>query len=308
MSTLTTNCVRSMTGQGHASAQSDLGTMTVEVRTVNNRGFKCSARLSDSLASLESPIESLARSLISRGSVQLSVNWRQPAAESLPNIDTILLQAYVEQLESVRQVAKSSATIDLATLVSLPGVITSAKQNRRDNEALWKFVQSTIVAAIDNLNEMRSIEGGRMAQSLHQDCSQIQTHLDRIAEIAPLAIDTYQQRLETKIKRTLAANHLTVDSIDLLREVQIFADRNDISEEITRLSSHLKMFVQVLEDSVDDAGQREPTGRKLDFVIQEMFRETNTIGSKAANAEVSTNVVEIKCAIERMRELVQNLE
>ncbi|QDT08369.1 YicC/YloC family endoribonuclease [Planctomycetes bacterium K23_9] len=308
MSATTTNCVRSMTGQGHASAQGDLGTMTVEVRTVNNRGFKCSPRLSDSLASLESQVESLARSLIPRGSVHLSVNWRRPAQLSLPNIDQDVLQAYVEQLEHVRKTSRVEANIDLSSLITLPGVISSAKQNRRDDEQLWAFVASTVTAAIDNLNEMRATEGGRMADSLHADCSQIRVHLDRIGEIAPRAIDTYQQRLEAKVQRTLAQHDLSVDAVDLLREVQIYADRSDISEEITRLGSHLKMFVDVLDDSVDDAGQREPTGRKLDFVIQEMFRETNTIGSKAADSEISTNVVEIKCAIERMRELVQNLE
>lgn len=297
-----------MTGQGHATAQSDLGTMTVEVRTVNNRGFKCSPRLSDSLASLESQIESLARSLISRGSVHLSVNWRRPAALSLPNIDTAVLQAYVDQLESVRKATNQVGAIDLAALITLPGVMVSTKENRRDDEVLWEFVESTVIAAIDNLNGMRAVEGGRMADSLHTDCSQIQSHLDRIAELAPRAIDTYQQRLEAKIKRTLEQHDLSVDAVDLLREVQIYADRSDISEEITRLGSHLTMFIDVLDDSLDDAGQREPTGRKLDFVIQEMFRETNTIGSKAADAEVSAGVVEIKCAIERMRELVQNLE
>jgi uncharacterized protein (TIGR00255 family) len=297
-----------MTGQGHSSAQSDLGTMTVEVRTVNNRGFKCSPRLSDSLASLESKIESLARSLISRGSVHLNVNWRRPANLSLPNIDTAVLQAYLDQLETVRKTSGADATIDLSALITLPGVISSAKENRRDDEQLWQFVSDSVTAAIENLNQMRAVEGGRMADSLHADCGQIQTHLDRIEEIAPRAIDTYQQRLESKIQRTLEKHDLSVDAIDLLREVQIYADRSDISEEITRLGSHLKMFVEVLDDSIDDTGQREPTGRKLDFVIQEMFRETNTIGSKAADSEISASVVEIKCAIERMRELVQNLE
>jgi uncharacterized protein (TIGR00255 family) len=297
-----------MTGQGHSSAQSDLGTMTVEVRTVNNRGFKCSPRLSDSLASLESKIESLARSLISRGSVHLNVNWRRPVELSLPNIDTAALKAYVDQLESVRKTSGVDAMIDLSALINLPGVIASSKENRRDDDQLWDFVASTVTAAIDNLNQMRAVEGGRMADSLHGDCSHIQSSLHRIAEIAPRTIDTYQQRLESKIQRALEKHDLSVDTIDLLREVQIYADRSDISEEITRLGSHLQMFVEVLDKSIDAAGQREPTGRKLDFVIQEMFRETNTIGSKAADSEISTHVVEIKCAIERMRELVQNLE
>ena len=308
MTATITNSVRSMTGQGHASNQSDLGVLTVELRTVNNRGFKCSPRLSDSLASLESRIEGLARSLIHRGSVLLNVNWRRPAKESLPNIDVDVLQAYVQQLDEARRDIDGDVTIDMTSLVSLPGVLRSQKENRSEDQELWDFVESTIVAAIENLNEMRSTEGENMAKSLHADCEEISRRVDTIGELAPLAAVKYQERLESKIKRTLAEHDLSVDSVDLLREVQIYADRADISEEITRLGSHLAMFVDVLDGKASESGQREPTGRKLDFVIQEMFRETNTIGSKAANAEVSANVVEIKCAIERMRELVQNLE
>ena len=307
MSNLTTVGVRSMTGQGHASSQNELGTIVVEVRTVNNRGFKCSPRVSDSLASLESRIETLVRGLIHRGSVHLSASWRRPPGESVSNIDTSVLMAYYRKLDEARSSLGSEAPIDLTPLLQLPGVVVSAKEDRREDDHLWEFVSETIVAAIDNLNEMRSKEGANMAASLHDDCEQIRTRLDQIDQLAPQAVDHYRQRLESKIKRTLAEHELSVEAVDLLREVQIYADRADISEEITRLGSHLKMFVDVL-DAVNESGQREPTGRKLDFVIQEMFRETNTIGSKAANAEVSAHVVEIKCAIERMRELVQNLE
>ena len=162
-----------------------------------------------------------------------------------------------------------------------------------------------------------------MADALNADCDLVQSHVQRIAELAPRAVDTYRGRLEAKIERILAEHNIESKAVDLLREVQIYADRIDVSEEITRLDSHLKMFRSVLggdghglastgaatkKQVAVDQGGREPTGRKLDFIIQEMFRETNTIGSKSADAEVSANVVEVKCAIERMRELVQNLE
>ena len=207
-----------------------------------------------------------------------------------------------------RNAVGSDAPIDLTSLITLPGVINSAKQDRRDDKKLWAFVEQVVTAAIDNLNEMRSAEGANMAESLEADCQQIKIHLDRISELAPRSVQAYQDRLESKIKRVLAEREISAEPADLLREVQIYADRADISEEITRLGSHLTMFKDVLNGTANDTGQREPTGRKLDFIIQELFRETNTIGSKAADAEVSANVVEIKCAIERMRELVQNLE
>lgn len=297
-----------MTGQGHASQQGDLGTISVELRTVNNRGFKCSSRISDSLSALDNKIEALVRSMIHRGSVSLSVSWRRANSDHLPGVDREVLEHYARQLTAIRSaVGGEGVTVDLANLMSLPGVIVSVREERRSDEPLWQVVRSTIVAAIENLDQMREIEGAHMARTLVADAQLIQESLGQVRTLAPRAVEAYRNRLETKINRLLAQREIEVPPADLLREVQIFADRADISEEVTRLDSHLDMFRNVL--SGDDSGdRREPTGRKLDFVIQEMFRETNTIGSKAADAAISAHVVEVKCAIERMRELVQNLE
>ena len=306
-----------MTGQGHAVEQSELGTVSVEVRTVNNRGFKCSPRLSDSLSSLENKIEALARSRIHRGTVHLAVSHRRPPGQNIPAIDTELLQGYAGQLQAVCESSgATNATIDLAALLQLPGVIGSSKFDSRENDGLWELVQSVIIKAIANLNDMRGVEGERMAETLVEENSGIAERLESIRQLAPRSQDSYQNRLETKIKRALEERELEITTPDLLREIQIYADRADISEEITRLSSHLRMFADTLSGNVEAAGPNSkkddhhsgPTGRKLDFIIQEMFRETNTIGSKAADAEISAHVVEVKCAIERMRELVQNLE
>ena len=296
-----------MTGQGHATEHAELGIVTVEVRTVNNRGFKCSPKVSDSLSSLESKIEALTRSLIHRGTVHLSVTWRRPPGENLPRIDENALQAYVEQLVRLGNAAEGIQTsVDLATLMTLPGVIGTTREDRREDEGLWGFVQSAVVAAIQNLDEMRMAEGARMGETLVADCDTVNERLQCIRKLAPRAVEGYRTRLQAKIQRVLEEHDQKVQTVDLLREVQLYADRVDISEEITRLASHLQMFGDVLEGK--ESEEREPMGRKLDFILQEMFRETNTIGSKAADAEVSTHVVEIKCAIERMRELVQNLE
>ncbi|QDT07926.1 Conserved hypothetical protein CHP00255 [Rubripirellula lacrimiformis] len=300
--------VRSMTGQGHASDQSDLGTITVEVRTVNNRGFKCSSRISDSLSALDNKIETLARSLIHRGSVTLSISWRKPDNQDAPAVNREILKSYAQHLQQVRQeLDDPSMTIELASLMTLPGVFVTHREDRRKDDELWAFVRGAIKAAIANLDRMRESEGQNMATTLRTDVQQIRQSLDQISILAPRAVETYRNRLETKIERILTERAIETQPVDLLREVQIYADRADISEEIMRLGSHLEMFQNVL-DGTDNSDHREPTGRKLDFVIQEMFRETNTIGSKASDAEVSANVVEIKCAIERMRELVQNLE
>jgi uncharacterized protein (TIGR00255 family) len=297
--------VRSMTGQGHATEQGELGTVVVEMRTVNSRGFKCSPRLSDSLSSLEHKVETLVRSAIHRGTVHITVSLRRPPGENLPNIDTDALQSYLQKLREIRSSNEDVAgEIDLSSLLTLPGVINSNREDRRNDQGLWAFIAGAISNAIENLDQMRAVEGQRMADTLSGDCSQIVTRLSKIEQVAPRAVDVYRNRLQGKIERILGDHGLEVPAVDLLRELQVYADRVDISEEIVRLGSHLTMFESVLQGG----DEREPTGRKLDFILQEMFRETNTIGSKAADVELSAHVVEIKCAIERMRELVQNLE
>ncbi len=307
MSSAATLNVLSMTGQGHAERSGPLGTLSVEVRTVNNRGFKCSPRVSDSLASLESRMESLARSLIRRGTIHLNVAFRSATSDCVSSLDSAVLQSYYRQLRELQSELGQSGPIDLASLLVLPGVVVSSREIRRDDEELWEFVRVGVVDAIENLNEMRGMEGLAMAVSLQQDCDVIRSHIEAVGALTPRVVDNYRARLHAKIERALVDHNIEVTPFDLLREVQIFADRSDVSEEITRLNSHLNLFLAVL-DGENSGSEREPSGRKLDFVIQEMFRETNTIGSKAADAEISAHVVEIKCGIERMRELVQNLE
>ncbi len=292
-----------MTGQGHATLKCELGTFMVEIRTVNNRGFKCTVRASDSLMALESKIENLARSIIHRGSVHVSVSWRRPPADDLPRINGEAVRAYVKQLTEIVPPEMAESTIDLASLILLPGVMISDTQEPSGDHRLWPFISTAVRQSMENLNQMREAEGGRMVESLIADCDSVQHRLETIQGMAPRSTDVYRNRLQTKIERVLKEHDLQVQAVDLLREVQIYADRVDVSEEITRLRSHLQMFRDVI-----DGGPNEPTGRKLDFIIQEMFRETNTIGSKASDAGISAEVVEIKCAIERMRELVQNLE
>jgi uncharacterized protein (TIGR00255 family) len=297
-----------MTGQGHAREQGGIGTVSVEVRTVNNRGFKCVVRTSDALSGMDSQIESLVRKQIRRGSIYLTASWLRPPNEGLPQIDAQVLQAYYQQLEEAQRAIGGNASIELSSLMTLPGVIVSASERQDSDGPLWDLVQQAILGAIENLNEMRSAEGANMATTLLAECDQIGHRIASVARLAPLTVDTYRSRLEAKINKILAENDLQFEKVDLLRDVKIFADRSDVSEEITRLGSHLQLFRETLRGSATSTGGPEPAGRKLDFIIQEMFRETNTIGSKAADAEISGHVVEIKCAIERMRELVQNLE
>jgi uncharacterized protein (TIGR00255 family) len=293
--------VRSMTGQGSGGAAGDHGSVAVELRSVNQRGLRLVTKLSDALSPLETRFEQLIRLELKRGSVQASARFTPSAALSPGTINGAAVVAYATQLHHIRDSLMISDPIDLAGLLQLPGVVIYGESSSIDAESLWPMLREATLAALDELDAMRADEGGAMAEQLRSDAAIISDMLARIAGLAPRVVDQYRDRLESRIKRLLDERGLEIAAIDILREVQLYADRCDISEEVTRLSSHLRMFGDTLDGP-------DASGRKLDFIIQEMFRETNTIGSKASDAEIGSMVVEIKCAIERMRELVQNLE
>lgn len=308
-----------MTGQGRAQKSSDLGTASAEIRTVNHRAIKISSRTSDSLSALTPKIEALVRSRIHRGSIHLQTNWKPASTTTACRIDQPTLIDYHRQLVEARDEVGANDPIEWSSLLQLPGVVVSNETDQLDLEQLWSVVEPVVSEAVDRLQEMRTDEGAAMVASLRKDLAFIRSRVDLIATETPSVAEKYRERLTAKIRKTLSDHDLNVDQIDLLREVQLYADRVDVSEEITRLSSHLQLVENVLngdegDDSspasnVGDVGNaNDPVGRKLDFIVQEMFRETNTIGSKASDATISTYVVDVKCALERMRELVQNLE
>ncbi|MCA9135100.1 MAG: YicC family protein [Planctomycetales bacterium] len=328
--------VRSMTGQGRASGKTDLGTLNIELRSVNNRGFKCSIRSPESLSGAESKIEAVVREYLHRGSINLSINLERDQGQTPLQINEAVLAGYIRQCQSAiresiasqasagpaetnpipgvasPQPAAASLIVNVAALTSLPGVLSFDRVSDDTAGQVWQQVRLVLIDALENLVAMRQQEGLNMAETLLADCAVIQQHVRSIQTLAPQAAESYRARLEAKVNRVLADFDAQVGAVDLLREVQIYADRADVSEEITRLDSHLKLFQSVLlgenSDDLKSSVRDDAIGRKLDFIIQEMFRETNTIGSKSAHSDVSAIVVEIKCAIERMRELVQNLE
>ncbi len=295
------SAVRSMTGQGTGRVESELGSLTVELRSVNQRGLRVSPRMGDLLAPLEIRFEQLIRSQLKRGALQASVRF-SPSAAVLPTmINAEVVAAYVAQLQQIRAQTGLQDPISLTGLLQLPGALCGTEATTIDPETVWPLLQAATELALQNLDEMRAAEGAAMAHQLRLDAAAITASLQQISTLAPQVVIQYRDRLESRITRYLEQRGLEVAELDLLREVQVYADRCDISEEITRLSSHLQLFADTL-------GGSEASGRKLDFIIQEMFRETNTIGSKASDAQIAALVVEIKCALERMRELVQNLE
>ncbi len=293
--------VRSMTGQGAGQCPHALGVVAVEIRAVNQRGLKISPRLSDTLAPLESRFEQWIRLRIRRGTLQANAHFTPTGTVTPGEINVPVVSAYLRQLQAVKNSVGLESSIELTGLLELPGAVVYGGAKSLDAEALWPALVTATDQAIDGLDAMRITEGGAMAGALRSDAAAIYDQLAEVALLAPRVVDNYRARLEAKIRRVMDEHGLEFAASDLLRDVHLYADRSDISEEITRLGSHLSLFEETL--SASDA-----SGRKLDFIVQEMFRETNTIGSKAADAEISARIVDVKCAIERMRELVQNIQ
>ncbi len=192
-------------------------------------------------------------------------------------------------------------TIRLESLLALPGVVDERATESADLEADWPLMEETLQQALANLDDMRREEGRVMTADLRGNCQSIVVELEQISRRAPLVADAYRTRLTERLNKLLHDYDQRVEPSDIVREVGTFAERSDISEELVRLGSHIEQFLGFAE-------LPESSGRKLDFLTQEMFREANTIGSKANDADIAGHVVEIKALIERMREMIQNVE
>jgi len=291
----------SMTGHGEAQRQQDGVRVAVELRTVNNRFLKVSLRVSEGYGGLEPQIEALVRNRLHRGTVTVSVRVDRESSPDDFQLNEVVLASYYRQLREVGQRAGWAGDVRIDSVLTLPGVVAENAQHRLDAETVWPLVETTLTEALQSLSRMRADEGAAMGRDLHANCEAIVADLEQIEQRAPLVVEAYRKRLLERLNKLLEEFGLEIQPADVVREVGLFTDRSDISEEIVRLRSHLQQFESI-------ARTEQASGRKLEFVIQEMQRETNTIGSKANDAEIARHVVEIKTAIERIREMIQNIE
>ncbi|MEX2113642.1 MAG: YicC/YloC family endoribonuclease [Pirellulales bacterium] len=290
----------SMTGFGEAHRKDASLSVAAEVRTINSRYFKLVVRCGEGYSAFEPLVESLVRQHIKRGTVQVSMRVdRAQASEYLLRPD--VLGGYVQQLEQLSKKWKLDRPVAIEALLALPGVVDSNAREPVDVAAEWPLARDTLEEAMQRMAQMRTDEGRAMSADLAGNAAAIAQDLDAIEVRAPLVADGYRVRLTERLTKTLAEYEITLQPGDLIREISIYAERSDISEEIVRLRSHLEQFAATLELA-------ESAGRKLEFLTQEMFRETNTIGSKSNDVEISRHVIEIKAAIERIREMIQNVE
>jgi len=291
----------SMTGFGEAHCQEDGLAVSVEVRTINSRFFKLLVRAGEGYGSLEPHIEAVVRKKIRRGTIQVNVRVDRATGPDDFKINDEVLDCYRLQLESLRRRWDLAVGVSLESLLSLPGVVNDSLDTAVDAAAVWPVISQALEKAMQNLSQMRAEEGRAMAVDLEENCRMAAASLDQVRHRAPQVVDAYRMRLGQRLNKILAEYEIALDPADVIKEVSLFADRGDISEEIVRLQSHLDQFEAIME-------LPESAGRKLEFLTQEMFREANTIGSKGNDVEIARHVIDIKTAIERIREMIQNIE
>lgn len=292
-----------MTGFGEASAQIDGVHYFVEVRSLNSKYFKANIRLPEEFQGVEAEMESRLRERLTRGTVTLTATCSEDSASAAREINVKALQKYIDQLRGVPGMGSGELKIDLAALLGLPGVLQPpTDEEDRLNRARAAFLKLLDRAAGD-LIAMREREGRALVADLLTHRDLIADRLRIVGERAPAVVLEYERRLKTRIETMLKESDVRVDAVDLIREIAAYAERTDIAEEVKRLEGHLIQFAELLSGKDD-----RPVGRTLDFLAQEMLREANTIASKSPDAGISRSIVEVKGAIDRIKEQAQNVE
>jgi len=291
--------MRSMTGQGRGECVREGVRVVVELRTVNRRQAETMVSLPDGLSSLEPRIRDAVGAMISRGRCEVRVQWERPGASAPARINLSVAQAYAAELTRLTEVLGTGERVTLEVLVRCPGVLETAAAEG-EGEDHWPVVESALRMALTSLNATRGREGQALASDLSLRVGLLRAEVGRIRERAPAVLSRYREQLVQRI-RAAGLEGVGLDDERVLKELVIFADRSDISEELARLESHFGQFEDCL-------GSAEAVGRRLDFLAQEMGREINTIGSKANDAAISAAVVQAKTELERFREQAQNVE
>ncbi|MBL1216006.1 MAG: YicC family protein [Planctomycetes bacterium] len=295
--------LRSMTGFGEANTDQDGVHLHVEIRSLNNRFFKALIRMPEAIQGLEPEVDSLLRRRLARGSISITVRYTDTTADAAYSINIKALQSYMDGLGELPHNLGHPFDIDVAALLHLPGVLNPPDRLDKQVDTYRSIVLELVNQACDAVIERRRTEGAALKKDLHAQREVIERKLALITERAPIVVAEYRARLQQRVENMLAQSELQLNQDDLVREVAIFADKSDINEELTRLAAHLTQFHELI-----DSKSGEPVGRTLDFLAQELLREANTIASKSNDAEISREIVEIKGAIDRIKEQVQNIE
>ncbi|MBL0226279.1 MAG: YicC family protein [Geobacteraceae bacterium] len=291
--------IKSMTGYGKGEAVSGQGVFSVEVRSVNHRYGEISVRMPRAFYSQENDIKRLASTVLKRGKIDVTVQWEESAgADSIPQINRELAAGYCEAFRQLSGELGLPGDVPLTLILGQKGVLRDSGTVIDEAELLPQLTEA-VQAAVAAIDGMRMREGEALAADLLARRRQLAEWVDQIRVRTPLMVAEYQQKLSNRLEQLLG--DVELDPARLAQEVALLADRCDITEELVRLGSHFAQFDEAM-------CLNEPVGRKLDFLMQEMNREVNTIGSKANDALIASLVIQIKAEMEKMREQVQNIE
>ncbi|MEN3002761.1 YicC/YloC family endoribonuclease [Dehalobacterium formicoaceticum] len=294
-----TALVRSMTGYGRGAGSSANQMITVEAKSVNHRYLEIVVRMPKQLLPLEERIKKLVQEKVTRGRLDLFLTLEKTGDQkNLVKVDKEIGLAYYKALKELSSLCQIGEEINLAQLAQMPGVIM-IEEEKEDLEAMWPGIEEAVIQACQELVTMRTGEGEKLALDLKNRGRDILDYVRQIEERSPLVVQEYQEKLTQRVQELLG--EIQIDESKLASEVAFFADRASITEELVRLKSHLSQMNLFLDSN-------DAVGRKLDFLVQEMNREINTIGSKGNDLAINRVVVEVKSELEKVREQVQNLE
>lgn len=288
--------MNSMTGYGRGESPGDKPFCVVECTSVNRKNLEVSCQLPRELTSCEIPIRDAVAKRVSRGRVNVSVVLAGPIAEVQPQIDFVLARQVGRELARLKAELALSGTLDVATLLQVPGIIRATRPPQDD---LLPVVLNGLNIALDGMCLMREKEGAALAADVKARIATLRETVSQVSGLAPALAVRYRTALMTRIEA--AKLEVSVDDSRIAAEVALFAERSDVSEEITRLLSHLDQFSEKLEVV-------EPSGRALEFLVQEIGRELNTLGAKAGDAQLSRIVVDARVELDKIREQIINLE
>jgi uncharacterized protein (TIGR00255 family) len=295
---------RSMTGYGRASGHINSWEIKVELKSINHKGLEISIRSPKELAEFESAIYSFISKQIQRGRIDIYINLTPIVTTSTPNIiiDTEQAKYYLNSLQQLARELKIPEELSISELAELPGVVrvgNEQKQTEEPGKIVWEHIEPIITNAVAELTVAREREGDSLAEDIYSRLTLVELNVGTIKKLAPEVVIGYRQRLQSKLDNLVQDREF--DPTRIAQEVALLAERSDITEELVRIESHLDQFRNTMES--DGA-----IGRRLDFILQELFREISTTGAKASHAGIAELVVDIKTELDKIKQQIQNIE
>ncbi|RKD34355.1 YicC/YloC family endoribonuclease [Thermohalobacter berrensis] len=292
--------IKSMTGFGRGESKDENRHFTIEIKSVNHRYNDINIRMPKHLNHLEEKIRRLVKNKVKRGRIEIYIKLEYIGESDIDvNYNLSLAQSYKRVLEELSRELKIMDSISIELLSKFPDVIKTEKKEENEDE-VWECLREGLEEALNKMVDMRIKEGQELAKDIKERAFKVKQMVSKIEKRAPEVVVEYKEKLKNRINELLEENY-DLDENRLENEVAFFADKSNIDEEIVRLYSHINQLTKTLDSDI-------PVGRKLDFLIQEMNRETNTIGSKVGDIEIKNKVVDIKSELEKIREQIQNIE